>query len=124
MRTKTGNKKLGDLSEKLAAKFLKRRGYEILTKKYRGAGGEIDIVAKEKGSLVFVEVRSKSGSEFGLPYETINYEKRKRLEKTAVEFQKRFKLIDRDSRFDCVSVLFDKNFKVVEIDLIKDAFWS
>ncbi len=121
---KTGNKKLGDLAEKLAVKFLKRRGYEILAKKYRGAGGEIDIVAREKGSLVFVEVRSKSGLDFGLPYETINYEKRKRLERVAVEFQKRFKLIDRDSRFDCVSVLFDENFKALKVDLIKDAFWS
>lgn len=122
MRVK--NKQVGDLGERLAAKFLRRSGYRVLTRKYRCKFGEIDIVARDKDMLVFVEVRSKSDSEYGLPYETVGYTKRRRLERVAAEFLRRFNLFDYDCRFDCVSVLFDDNFKPKQIELIKDAFWS
>lgn len=122
MRVK--NKEVGDLGERLAAKFLRRSGYSILTRKYRCKFGEIDIVARDKDTLVFVEVRSKSDPEYGLPYETIDHTKRRHLERAAAEFLKRFNLFDYDCRFDCVSVLFDGNFKLKHIEVIKDAFWS
>ncbi len=118
------NKKLGDLGEDCAARFLSAHGYRILARKYRCRYGEIDIIAKEKGVLVFVEVRSKSDTGYGLPYETINYNKRKHIERVAVEFRKRYGLMDYDCRFDCVSVLFDDKYKLKDIELIKDAFWS
>lgn len=118
------NKKLGDLGEEYAAQFLKRNGYRILTRRYRCRYGEIDIIAREKNVLVFVEVRSKSDTNHGLPYETINYAKRKHIERVAVEFQKRYRLLDYDCRFDCVSALFGDNYKLKHIELIKDAFWS
>lgn len=119
-----GNKTLGDLGERLAANFLRRNGYRILVKKYRCQIGEIDIVAQDKDALVFVEVRSKSGFEFGFPQETIGFKKRERLKKVALAFQKRFNLLDYNSRFDCVSVLFDDYGKLIKIELFKDAFWS
>lgn len=118
------NKQLGDLGEDLAAKFLARRGYEILTRKYRSKFGELDIVARDKDTLVFVEVRSKSSSEYGLPQETIDGRKKERLRRVAVSFQARFSLLDYNSRFDCVAVVFGDNGKVENIELIKDAFWS
>jgi putative endonuclease len=118
------NKELGDLGERLAAKFLRRGGYGILARKYRCKFGEIDIIAKDRGTLAFVEVRSKTYSGYGFPFETIDYLKRERIKRVAAEFLKRFDLFDRDCRFDCVSVLFDDNFKPKEIELIKDAFWS
>lgn len=118
-----GNKSLGDLGEELAAKYLIQRGYRILVRKYRCYFGEIDIVAQDKDTLVFVEVRSKSSSEFGFPSESINIMKRERLKKVAIAFQKRFNLLDYNSRFDCVSILFDDK-KAMKIELFKDAFWS
>lgn len=118
------NKALGDLGERFAVKFLRRCGYRILVKKYRCQFGEIDIIAQDKDTLVFVEVRSRSGSEFGFPYETINFVKRGRLKKVALAFQKRFGLLDYNSRFDCISVLFDENGKLIKIEIFKDAFWS
>ncbi|MDP3787424.1 MAG: YraN family protein [Candidatus Omnitrophota bacterium] len=118
------NKEVGDLGERLAAKFLRRGGYTILARKYRCKFGEIDIVAKDRNTLVFVEVRSRSDSGCGLPYETIDYKKREHIKRVAAEFLKRFNLFDYDCRFDCVSVLFDDNFKPKQIELIKDAFWS
>ncbi len=119
-----GNKSLGDLGERLAVKFLKRHGFRILVRKYRCECGEIDIVAQDKDALVFVEVRSKSSLEFGFPHETINPVKRERLIKVALAFQKRFNLFDYNSRFDCVSILFDEDERVIKMELFKDAFWS
>ncbi len=118
------NKKLGDLGEDLAAKFLVRKGYEILAKKYRSKFGELDIVARDRGTLVFVEVRSRSRSEYGLPQETINNAKKERLRKAAIAFQSRYGLLDYNSRFDCVAIVFGDNGRVENIELIKDAFWS
>jgi len=122
--SKTSNKTLGDLGEGLAVKYLMRHGYRILVRKYRCPFGEIDIVAQDKDTLVFVEVRSKCGCEFGLPYETISRTKKGRLEKVALAFQKRFNLLDYDSRFDCVSILFDDEGKAIKMELFKDAFWT
>lgn len=118
------NKGLGDLGERLAVKYLTRSGYRILVRKYRCKFGEIDIVAQDKDALVFVEVRSKSSSEFGFPYETINFMKRERLKKVALAFQKRFNLFNYNLRFDCVSILFDDDGSVTKMELFKDAFWS
>jgi len=118
------NKELGDLGERLAVKFLRRGGYGILARKYRCKFGEIDIVAKDRNTLVFVEVRSRTDPGYGHPYESIDYRKREHIKRVAVEFLKRFDLFDRDCRFDCVSVLFDDNLKLKQIELIKDAFWS
>ena len=118
------NKQVGDLGERLAAKLLRRGGYAILARKYRCKFGEIDIVAKDRNTLVFVEVRSRSDSGHGLPSETIDYRKQEHIKRVATEFLKRFNLFDYDCRFDCISVLFDGNFKPKQIELIKDAFWS
>ena len=67
-----GSKELGDLGEKHAARSLALKGYSIIARKFRCRFGEIDIIALDKGTLVFIEVRSRSDDEYGLPYETIN----------------------------------------------------
>ena len=119
-----GSKELGDLGEKHAARSLALRGYSILARKFRCRLGEIDIIALDKGTLVFIEVRSRSGEEYGLPYETINHRKRRHIRRVAAAFQMKYGLLDHDSRFDCVSVVFDKKGNLKDIELIKDAFWS
>lgn len=118
------NKKLGDLGEKHAARSLALKGYSILARKFRCRSGEIDIVAMDKGTLVFIEVRSRSDEEHGLPHETINRVKKRRICKAATAFQMKYDLLEHDSRFDCVSVIFDDNGNLKDIELIKDAFWS
>ena len=116
--------KLGDLGEDHAARSLALKGYSILVRKFRCRFGEIDIVALDKGTLVFIEVRSRSDDEYGLPYETINNTKRQHIRRVATAFQMKYGLLDHDSRFDCVSVIFDKKGNLKGIELIKDAFWS
>lgn len=115
---------MGDLGEKHAARSLALRGYSILYRKFRCKFGEIDIIALDKGTLVFIEVRSKSDREYGFPYETINRVKKQHIRRVATVFQMKYDLLDHDSRFDCVSVIFDKNGNLKDMEIIKDAFWS
>lgn len=69
---------LGKEGERLAKEFLKKKGYSILQEYYRTPFGEIDIIAKEKDVLVFVEVKTRTDLTFGSPFEAVNQRKRKR----------------------------------------------
>lgn len=117
-------KKLGNRGEKIAAKFLRKQGYQIIEKNYRSRLGEIDIVAKEDESIVFVEVKTRCSTDFGLPEEALSYDKRRRLSKLALGYLAHRRIKDTNCRFDVVSILMDnkKVRKVNHIKLIKNAF--
>ncbi len=117
-------KKLGDRGEKIAAKFLRKQGYRIIEKNYHSRLGEIDIVAKENESIVFVEVKTRCSTDFGLPEEALSYDKRRRLSKLALGYLAHRRIKDTNCRFDVVSILMDTNKvrKVKHIELIKNAF--
>lgn len=83
---KSDHLKVGEMGEKLACKYLKKKGYRIISKNYRNKFFEIDIVANKKNVLHFVEVRTKTSEIFGLPEETVNYKKKKKLIKSAKGF--------------------------------------
>lgn len=114
-------KKLGNRGEKIAAKFLRKQGYQIIEKNYRSRLGEIDIVAKEDESIVFVEVKTRCSTDFGLPEEALSYDKRRRLSKLALGYLAHRRIKDTNCRFDVVSILMDTK-KVKHIKLIKNAF--
>ncbi len=114
-------KKLGSRGEKIAAKFLRKQGYQIIEKNYRSRLGEIDIVAKEDESIVFVEVKTRRSTDFGLPEEALSYDKRRRLSKLALGYLAHRRIKDTNCRFDMVSILMDTK-KVKHIKLIKNAF--
>ncbi|NLT95106.1 MAG: YraN family protein [Clostridia bacterium] len=88
------SKGLGQKGEDLAVKELVSRGYKILERNFRCKIGEIDIIAQEKDTLVFIEVRSKSGSEYGLPQETVMSKKKKTIRKVAEFYLMKNKLQD------------------------------
>ncbi len=111
---------LGRYSEEKAAAFLKRNGYKILERNYKTAFGEIDVIAKEGGAIVFVEIKSRASPLFGPPYLRITKEKRHNIIKNALSYLKRHGLIDGECRIDVVSVSLDK--KEHPIELIKNAF--
>ena len=117
-------KKLGNRGEKIAAKFLRKQGYQIIEKNYHSRLGEIDIVAKEDESIVFVEVKTRCSTDFGLPEEALSYDKRRRLSKLALGYLAHRRIKDTNCRFDVVSILMDTNKvrKVKHIELIKNAF--
>jgi putative endonuclease len=73
------NKETGALGEKLAGEFLKNRGYTIITTNYRSPDGEVDIIASKEGVTIFIEVRAKTGPEFGSPEESVTERKKQKL---------------------------------------------
>ena len=114
-------KKLGNRGEKIAARFLRKQSYQIIEKNYHSRLGEIDIVAKEDESIVFVEVKTRCSTDFGLPEEALSYDKRRRLSKLALGYLAHRRIKDTNCRFDVVSILMDNN-RANNIKLIKNAF--
>ena len=110
----------GKLGEDLACAELERRGYAIIARRYRRRGGEIDIIARDAATVVFVEVKTREGAEYGEPYEAVTACKRRRMGQIAVDFLARRHLIDCPCRFDVVSIVF--NGERASIELFKSAF--
>ncbi|NGF55507.1 YraN family protein [Parapedobacter sp. SGR-10] len=109
----------GSFGEALAVQYLKRLGYEILFQNWRFKRLEIDIIAKERGILVFVEVKSRKSDHYGLPYEFVDHAKEQRLIRAAEAFLADYSY-EGDIRFDIVSVYLSTQ----KVELIRDAFWS
>ena len=110
--------------ENLARKFLKRNGYKILKRNYVSKSGEIDIIGYDRGTIAFVEVKTRRSESFGTPELAITNEKRSRIMRTALNYLTVNKIEDIDYRFDAVSILFKEDVKNPEIELFKDAFTS
>jgi putative endonuclease len=96
--------RLGKSGEDLAADELERRGYAILARRYRTRYGEIDIVAQEGETFVFVEVKARSNDEFGTAAEALTPWKQRRLTVMATDYIVRHELADRPCRFDVVAI--------------------
>ena len=111
----------GRLCEKLAKGFLKKRGYHILEINYRRPEGEIDIIAKHKDYLVFVEVRTKTSLAFGSPEESVTAAKRKKLIATAYYYRQTHDNLPQLWRIDFVAVRLDQKGKLSHIELIENA---
>jgi putative endonuclease len=113
---------LGSAGEKLACSALRKKGYSIIGKNYRCRYGEIDIIAIQKDCLVFVEVRSKSGTSFGTPEESVTAQKMHKLVSTALEYLNSHKDVPPDWRIDFVAIEFDAACKkATRIDIIENA---
>lgn len=95
---------LGLAGEDLACRELERRGYEILARRYRRRGGEVDIVAREGTTTVFVEVKTRDGLAFGAGGEAIGAFKRRRMTRVALDYLARHGLVERPCRFDVVVI--------------------
>lgn len=113
-------KYLGSSGESKAASFLTDNGYKILAKNYRTKFGEIDIIASDKDTICFVEVKARSTDRFGFPQEAILTNKKRRIAKAALLFLKERKLLDKKARFDVIAITFQKDLP--KVDLIQNAF--
>lgn len=109
-------KAVGDIGEEIATEYLKGQGYKILERNTKYAGVELDIVAKDKNTLVFCEVKTRSDSLFGRPMEAVNRPKQLRYIQGAKGYIVSHKVKNTDIRFDVIEVLED------EINHIKHAF--
>ena len=112
---------LGESGEEIAAAFLQGLGYIVLTRNYRKRFGEIDIVAEEGDTLVFVEVKTRSSAAFGSPLEAVDARKQRRMARAALAYLSAGKLHDRAARFDVVAVRLQPQDRPL-IEHIRNAF--
>ncbi len=111
----------GILGEKMAKDFLKKQGYHIWETNYRCPEGEIDIVARYKDYLAFIEVRTKKSLEFGSPEESITPAKKERMKATAFRYRQTHDNLPQLWRIDVVVVELDQQGRLSRIELIENA---
>lgn len=111
---------LGGLGEDLAAGFLKKQGYKILERNYRTPLGEIDLIGRHRGALVFIEVKTRRSERFGAGQEAVHSAKQAKLRKLADYYLKQKRLGEVAVRFDVVGILWQEGKPLIE--LIEGAF--
>jgi putative endonuclease len=106
---------LGKTGEDLACRELERRGYAIVARRYRRRGGEVDIIARDGPTLVFVEVKARGSRAYGDAAEAITPIKRRRIAALAVDYMMRHRLTDCPCRFDVVAIHLESGAPVVAV---------
>ena len=111
----------GTWGEAKVAAYLRRRGYELLAHSYRCRFGEIDLIARKGRTVCFVEVKLRSGTDFGLPREAVTPQKQEKLRKTALMYLSQHQL-DCPARFDVAEVYTGEEGGEARIDYLENAF--
>ncbi len=114
------NREIGIEGENIAIRYLVRQGYQIIEKNYRSKFGEIDIVVKDKNTIVFVEVKTRSNLAYGRPVEAINYKKINHLRHTAQQYIQWKGLNDCGCRFDAIEVLLGSLYTKPKVNHIQN----
>jgi putative endonuclease len=114
------NQESGKLGEEAAVNFLKEKGYKILSRNFKTKLGEVDVVARDRDTYCFIEVKSRNSDRFGLAQEAVSVLKQRQISKAALGYLKENRLLNKKARFDVVSIMYQNNSPV--IDLIKNAF--
>src|SRR5262245_27904700 len=113
---------LGRRGENAAARYLWRRGYIIVARSQRGQIGELDIVAVEGRTIVFVEVKTRASHNSGHPADAVDDDKQRRLTRLALAYMKRHDLLDCSARFDVIAITWPERKFRPQIEHIKSAF--
>jgi putative endonuclease len=112
---------LGKWGENVAREYLQKRGYQIIETNFRCREGEIDIIAQDKEYLVFVEVRTRRGFEFGTPEESVTTAKKKKLISLAFIYLQNHRNLPALWRFDVVAEELDRGGQITRLELIQNA---
>ena len=115
-------KSLGDRGEDAAAKFLKRQGFHILARGLDSPLGELDIVAVDGRTVVFVEVKTRRSDDAGRPSEAIDQRKEQRMTQAALAYLKSNRLLNYSARFDVVAIMWPDDARKPAIEHFKNAF--
>lgn len=121
---KKNNRAIGTEYEKLAGDFLIKQGYTVLDYNYRCFFGEIDIIAMDKETLVFCEVKYRSSANKGNPLESVNNLKQQKLIKCAMNYMVHKHIEEVPCRFDVIGFAYDTMGDGNHINHIKNAFWG
>ena len=111
---------LGADGERAAERFLRRQRYTIVQRNYRCRAGEVDLVALDGSTVVFVEVKTRTQPGFGSPLEAVDSRKQRQIQRVAQYYLSQNRLQERDARFDVVGVWWDG--EEVRCELVKNAF--
>ncbi len=95
----------GKVGEIIATNYLKQKGYKIIANNYKNKIGEIDIIAKDKDFLVFVEVKTRMSRAFGDPAEAVNLQKQYKIRQVATLYLKQHRMLEANCRFDVISIV-------------------
>jgi putative endonuclease len=114
-------KETGAIGENIAAEYLEKRGYRIRERNFRTREGEIDIIAEKDGTLVFVEVRAKTGRTFGSAEESITERKKKRLVSLAEAYLSDTGEQPESCRIDLIAIRLGANGELIRLNVIENA---
>ncbi|KKR78123.1 MAG: hypothetical protein UU23_C0003G0021 [Candidatus Curtissbacteria bacterium GW2011_GWA1_40_9] len=106
---------VGKFGEDLALIYLKRQGYKIIERNFRIRGGEIDIIAQDNNTLVYIEVKTRTSHAFGLPEESVGYHKLKFIERASKFYRANRKNLPQLERIDVMSVDLSQRNPVFEL---------
>jgi len=112
--------KFGKKGESIAIKYLKKNGYTIVKQNYRSKYGEVDIIAKDKDTIVFVEVKARRSDRFGDPKWAVTYKKQQKISLAAINYLKVTNQSGAKARFDVIAISGDKDN--LKIEIVKNAF--
>lgn len=112
---------LGKQGEDLAASYLRNKCYKIIQRNYRQKSGEIDIIARDRDTLIFVEVKTRKNLSFGRPFESVTPKKQSQLTRIALDYMTRNRLTEEAVRFDVISILMSPDGEA-EIEHLANCF--
>jgi putative endonuclease len=119
-RNPADRKSIGIQGEEIAAEYLKGQRYRVIETNFRCRCGEIDIVARDGNTLVFVEVKTRRTSSYGPPQLSVTQFKQRQISKAALTYLTKSRLTEMNARFDVISIVLTGERSVV--DHIKNAF--
>lgn len=110
--------RLGETGEKIALRFLEKKKYRIVKRRFRLFRGEIDIIAYDRRILVFIEVKTRRTHAAGFPEEAVTLKKQEQIKKVALGYCAMNNLLDVESRFDVISLSYEERqgFKITHIE--------
>ncbi|GFO56581.1 UPF0102 protein [Geomonas sp. Red276] len=121
MREQGGNSEKGEVGESIAATYLEGQGFKVVERNFRCVCGEVDIVARDGRTIVFVEVKCRNNRLYGPPQLAVTPFKQRQISKAALVWLSKRKLFDAEARFDVVAIVLHKH-DLPEIEHIKNAF--
>ena len=114
--------KIGKIGEALASEHFEARGYEIRARNYRTRSGEIDLIVQRGKRIVFVEVKTRRSSKFGIPQAAVTPTKQKQISKIALNYLQKHNLLDAPCQFDVVAVVLSWKLELIKLHHIENAF--
>ena len=113
---------LGDRGERAAVRYLKKQGFRIIAKRYRNSYGEVDIIAQDGKTTVFVEVKTRTSTNDGQPFEAVDLRKQEKITRIALAWLKKHDRLEQPARFDVVSILWPDERSEPQIQHFRNAF--